>query len=81
MDLCFFGDNLFGKLPLRSGNENNKKGNENNKKGNENNKKRNENYKKGMLGEWASESLEWFGSGGCKSCWGYEKSLFQMPDI
>jgi hypothetical protein len=42
MDLCLFGDNLFGKLTLRSGNE------------------------KRMWGEWASESLEWFGSRGCK---------------
>ena len=54
MDLCFFGDNLFGKLSLRSGKENR------------------------MLG-WASESLEWFGSGGVKDVGLFEKSVFQMP--
>jgi len=51
MDLCFFGDNLFGKLPLKSGNE------------------------KRIWGVWASESLEWLGSGGVKVV-GYVKRVF-----
>lgn len=30
------------------------------------------------MGEWASEGLEWFGSGGLKTA-EYMKRVFQMP--